>query len=804
MSLINNPWITKSNGTRLKKGEWEITEGMTCNNTIRVRRKTEYAGTVLFRDNYMKTEWMEETKYAARYIQLLLLNGLIQEDNYFDSPHLINNFCKSPYDQIDWTILTITTAGIKEIKHQSLLDIIESAESMKKESNTANGIIDPAYYINKKEQPPQKDTKCAIISKKKSLKWEYFPLIIGEEVLTPNEVDRYKNMRNYSYIQEIEEHIDRNDSSFREALTTETTPMAVQRKSVKALQQPVTSAEELVTPTTLRHQHNDQEVLSYAYEDFNQFISQQNESNGDYVIGSTDNGNKWYWGKYHNFNSTVQLDHKDDKLISNVYLELNTNTTRFFLPNDANKNKTQLKPNHNNERTKHIRKYILRKVDEIFTIKGKKKFKKIRGSWKQRDQVIGDCMEKWKWSDVWSSEIKMHSYFQFFIYRIWLSNFNTWNTLTNCYNVCTIKGCHDGGRENFLHIIWNCTISKKIWTHWTNLWTNSGDTCVLEWKADIFSLKTSSQIKFVTNTTTSEFLFLLEFAPAFWDLGCKVIMKKLWDSRNERLYESELKKIYNEATIFSECQQIISTYLESLAAYEKQNQQKTKSNTLYKCAKSIRKPPLVSKPAYIEHYIITYDGGSRNNPGRAGSGTCILKKELLTNKWTVYYYASTFHINQQTNNYAEYQGVIVGLKNIKNKQQADIRIIGDSRLIQKQLSGQFRASNAKIKLLLQETRLLLETVYHYDIYHVFRRFNKAADYLANQAMDSKTTKSIIQQWGLMEVKNCNQMEKKLDFLLWQDCHAIGALRNTRRLELTSNQTPDDVIPTKQKKPPDIN
>ena len=147
-------------------------------------------------------------------------------------------------------------------------------------------------------------------------------------------------------------------------------------------------------------------------------------------------------------------------------------------------------------------------------------------------------------------------------------------------------------------------------------------------------------------------------------------------------------------------------------------------------------------------------------------------------------------------------GLITGLRNINNKHQATIRIIGDSKLIENQIKLKNKATHRSIKHLLQETRQLLNQVYNYEIFYVYRRYNKAADFLANEAMNAMRTKSITKEWNLMETNTCNELEKKLDFFIWKDCHSIDALRQLEGINV-EEKTEGDSHPDKtQKKPPD--
>ncbi len=130
------------------------------------------------------------------------------------------------------------------------------------------------------------------------------------------------------------------------------------------------------------------------------------------------------------------------------------------------------------------------------------------------------------------------------------------------------------------------------------------------------------------------------------------------------------------------------------------------------------------------------DGGSRGNPGPSGIGAVILSSDK-----TVLKEVSQF-IGTQTNNWAEYEAVILGLNELKktigsNKlKDTKIEIKMDSELVVKQLSGVYQIKDKAlgmqfVKLHNMRVKDFSNTTFTY----VPRDQNKHADRLANDAMD---------------------------------------------------------------------
>jgi len=89
----------------------------------------------------------------------------------------------------------------------------------------------------------------------------------------------------------------------------------------------------------------------------------------------------------------------------------------------------------------------------------------------------------------------------------------------------------------------------------------------------------------------------------------------------------------------------------------------------------------------------------------------------------------------QTNNYAEYTGVILALERALELGAREVRLILDSQLIVEQLSGRWKVKHPAIKPLAARARELLASFERWSISHQRREFNRQADALANLALD---------------------------------------------------------------------
>jgi len=130
-----------------------------------------------------------------------------------------------------------------------------------------------------------------------------------------------------------------------------------------------------------------------------------------------------------------------------------------------------------------------------------------------------------------------------------------------------------------------------------------------------------------------------------------------------------------------------------------------------------------------EAAILYTDGASRGNPGNGGAGAVIFDKNdrVVTT-------AKKF-LGVCTNNEAEYEALILGLKEARKARYASVRIFLDSELLVKQINGIYRVKNSRLKVLMKNVKQQLAMFDDYTAEHVPRSQNKMADRLANEAID---------------------------------------------------------------------
>jgi len=137
-----------------------------------------------------------------------------------------------------------------------------------------------------------------------------------------------------------------------------------------------------------------------------------------------------------------------------------------------------------------------------------------------------------------------------------------------------------------------------------------------------------------------------------------------------------------------------------------------------------------------DQIIIHTDGGSRGNPGPSACAFVVEKdgQEI---------YKASKYLGIETNNYAEYNGVILALEWISKEPQFSnsklpIIFYSDSELIVRQLIGLYKIKNETLKLLSEKAKKIInENNLEVTFENIPREKNKIADLLVNIELDGK-------------------------------------------------------------------
>ena len=138
----------------------------------------------------------------------------------------------------------------------------------------------------------------------------------------------------------------------------------------------------------------------------------------------------------------------------------------------------------------------------------------------------------------------------------------------------------------------------------------------------------------------------------------------------------------------------------------------------------------------MEQIILHTDGGARGNPGPAGAGAVAFDEggRVIVE--------AARYLGRQTNNFAEYSAVILGLETLLAHcgaaacRTSTVVVRMDSELVCKQLNREYRVKEPTLMPLHARVCELVDAAFpHLSFEHVRRAANAHADRLANDAMD---------------------------------------------------------------------
>ncbi len=126
---------------------------------------------------------------------------------------------------------------------------------------------------------------------------------------------------------------------------------------------------------------------------------------------------------------------------------------------------------------------------------------------------------------------------------------------------------------------------------------------------------------------------------------------------------------------------------------------------------------------------VNVDGGSRGNPGPAAIAAVVQdgNGEVVEERSEA--------IGTATNNVAEYRALLLGIERAAALGARRLELIGDSELIVRQVTGEYKVKDEALRELHRQVREALDDFEKWSIRHVRRDENAEADRLVNEELD---------------------------------------------------------------------
>ena len=138
--------------------------------------------------------------------------------------------------------------------------------------------------------------------------------------------------------------------------------------------------------------------------------------------------------------------------------------------------------------------------------------------------------------------------------------------------------------------------------------------------------------------------------------------------------------------------------------------------------------PVKELPPLTERVLAYTDGSCRGNPGISGFGVAYYRRGILFD--AIWGFSGI-----KTNNQSEYLALVRALKYAREQKWPHLVIRSDSEAMVKQMNGDYRVRDAKLRQMWWHASKLSEGFESIRFEHVMRGKNRVADALANRGAD---------------------------------------------------------------------
>lgn len=125
-----------------------------------------------------------------------------------------------------------------------------------------------------------------------------------------------------------------------------------------------------------------------------------------------------------------------------------------------------------------------------------------------------------------------------------------------------------------------------------------------------------------------------------------------------------------------------------------------------------------------KQYVLFFDGGSSGNPGPAGCGSVLYEDGVEI--WSDSFYVGDW----ETNNTAEYMGLIRGLQEAVHRNIQHLLVKGDSLMVIQQMRGNYQVHAPHLQRLFYQACDVGAQIHQVFFEHVPRKMNMRADQLS--------------------------------------------------------------------------
>ncbi|KAF1315936.1 hypothetical protein FI667_g15720, partial [Globisporangium splendens] len=306
------------------------------------------------------------------------------------------------------------------------------------------------------------------------------------------------------------------------------------------------------------------------------------------------------------------------------------------------------------------------------------------------------------------------------------------DTLSSMWNYekadlsCSNPECSQVVQSSVQHLFWECPKAKLVWNYFYALWAKIGITPGHDPAIWIFSLDlpdtprhawTTIKRHIIGHKFSNEHLqdHLYSVAHMLWRYMSASLIHAIWCAHLRRMDPDPIKSTAEMAIMMTRLEagmRNLTLLAEAQAGDSDGHTVAAVLKAYVDCFLSQTDAIPLTPSDTRGVYLLFFDGGSRGNPGPGGTGSIIVRVHKDSHTASLIWAASMAYSRKDTtNNFAEYWGLIHGLREAQRSHFEPFRRLADCIDIR-------------------------------GWYHHYRAFNKMADSAANLAMDTRTSTQV--------------------------------------------------------------
>lgn len=348
---------------------------------------------------------------------------------------------------------------------------------------------------------------------------------------------------------------------------------------------------------------------------------------------------------------------------------------------------------------------------------------------------------------LWRRQRSITAYQAWTWYRATLQQLNLYHEGKTSETRCRLeRDCQE--RESSAHIMWEGGRARTAWAWLARWWTGQAlDRQAAErWcnhalprVATRTSMPTSMHV--VAEVQQQFGLYTEHHTTAMeriWFAVATAIPTLLWTLRNETAFrgrEIDLPEV--AALVQAMCGRQVRALANALTA---SRATRIQGICLRQCVDAMDNTRAPEAAQVLQTASIHFDGGARGNPGPGGSGWTLAVRRRGAGAAELHMSGYKYQGTHTTNNYCEYDALLSGIAIAATALHGDsthLVITGDSNMIIQQMTGRAKVKATHLQPIATRVTEIARAFQQVTWVHTKRDRNKAADYLANLAMDSK-------------------------------------------------------------------